>query len=114
MLATPLSKPLYLVNILCSLCQYFSLGICFYDFYLFCLLFVLCVPGPPEPVRPKLDHFSWILLFGNDRYMVMVVITLLPHVQANKRTIASSKLKVIANDEIVTLPAQDIFLVKIL
>ena len=46
--------------------------------------------------------------------MVMVVITLLPHVQANKRTIASSKLKVIANDEIVTLPAQDIFLVKIL
>ena len=59
-------------------------------------MFVLRVPGLPEPVRPKVDHFFW-KLFGNDRYMAMVVISLLTvhvaHVQVNKHTIASSKLK---------------------
>ena len=34
----------------------------FCDFYLFCPVFVLRVPGPPEPVRPKLNHFSCSLV----------------------------------------------------
>ena len=47
--------------------------------------------------------------------MVMIVTALLavhvPHVQVqvNKHTIASSKLKVIANNRIVISPAQDTF-----